>query len=1296
MKNFALILVFSVLLQLCFACKYKQAGFSSTAVESASNYPASISSDKSKDAVFQLLSTKESGVVFENNLTPSIASNFLNYTNYFNGGGVAIGDLNNDGLSDIVFTSNQNEDELYWNKGDLKFEKADQPFKQQIENKSWSSGVTIVDVNGDGWNDVYICKSGKLSAEYRANELYINNKDGSFTEAAESYGLADKGGSVHAAFFDKDNDGDLDVFVINEKNNSNRINSDMSTNASEGSVNSSKTEEKSIDQNYEPIDYSQRLKYKDNYGNLRFVMPEKMKVDKGTGEVMDKETAQVIGKLIDAKSDEGNKKKEFSSEPVVGKEDAQKNNDKASSDRRELTLYFDTYYEQVSTGKFVDKSGSMGLEEREKPSLGLCVSDMNDDGLSDVYVAVDFYENDALLLNSKKGTFKNNISTSLKHLSLFAMGVDIADCNNDGLMDIAVAEMSPESHFRSKTLMPNMNSVLFDQMVENSGSYQYMNNTLQLNRGDGNYSEVAQQFGVNSTDWSWGPLFADFDNDGWKDLFISNGYVIDLLDNDFVNELKLRGLFDADVLEETIRSGRLTFDNILAEVPSQKLSNYIYKNIKGETYSNSVNEWGLSQKSFSNGAAYGDLDNDGDLDLVVNNINDPAFVYKNLSADKSGNHYLQVKLKGESANPNGLGAKVSILTDNGPQLLEMKASCGFQSSIEPLIHFGLGNAELVKELIITWPNGKQELQTDIKVDQRIVLNLKDAKNFAPVKSHFTNTTPKLFTAVDSKNIPFKHQENDFDDFKREILLPHKLSQNGPGMAVADVNVDGMDDLYIGGAIGQEGVLYLQSSTGDFVAMNGPWGKHAEQEDMAALFFDADGDGDEDLYVVSGGSYYHINDPKYKDRLYLNQGNASFMDASDQLPNSYVSGSTVCAADVDGDGDQDLFVGGRAIPGKYPYPAASQLLINENGRFKDASSSYYNTKTSFSELGMVTSAIWTDFDNDNDPDLMVVGEWMNIHLFQNQEGKSFEEVSGIWGLSATRGWWNSIASGDFNQDGRMDYVLGNLGWNTKYTVSDKKRFQVYADDFDGSGSNDVYLSHMYTEKGENLPVRGRQCSSEQMPFIADKFPTYQSFALAEVDEILGKDKMKKALHYEADILSSVVLIQGEGGDFTIKELPAQAQFSPVNALLVQDFDLDGYTDVLLSGNHYPFEVETVRADAGVGLFLKGNGKGDLEAIAPNSSGFYADQDARSMVSLNHKEKSWILVANNDAELDIHENTKPTLSVPKQAVYAEIDRGDGKKEKVEFYAGGSYLSQSAKQLLTKDAVTFFDAKGQKITP
>lgn len=1058
--------------------------------------------DQFEGPLFQLLDHNTTGLNFTNKVEETAQMNYFKYEYAYNGGGVAIGDVNNDRLPDLYFTGNSVPNKLFINKGNLTFEDVTATAFAGEDN-DWSSGVTMTDINGDGWQDIYVCLTGPSNEEgAQTNKLFVNQKDGTFKEEAAKYGIADSGHSTQAAFFDYDKDGDLDLYVMNHF-----------------------------------TDFT-------NQKYIEDLTPDQAKTDR---------------------------------------------------------LY------KRDGDTFTDVTMEAGILNHAC-GLGLSIADLNNDGWPDIYVANDYDEADFFYVNQKDGTFKNEIEGRMKHISNFGMGTDVGDFNNDGLPDLVELDMAFSDHVRSKRNMASMSTEKFWSLVNGGKHFQYMSNTLQLNVGNNTFAEIAQMAGVARTDWSWAPLFADFDNDGWKDLFITNGYKRDIRDRDFQNTLEA----------EIAARGSLSFEESMGLAPRTIIRNQIYRNNGDLTFSDATDDWGLTEAFNSNGAAYGDLDNDGDLDLVVNNMESVVSLYEN-SASQNGNDYVQVKLKGPSANPSGIGARVKVKSGVSEQMIDVAHTRGYQSSVSPEVHFGLGSQANV-DISVIWPDGKESKVTATSGIVEIDYNSATAASPDPKTYHLS------FQDI-SQNFPFTymHQENKFNDFEKEILLPHMQSRNGPFFTIGDVNGDGFDDMHISGAKGISGSILLQSADGNFgPAPSAAFEVDKGSEDQGSHFFDADGDGDLDLYVVSGGNDFATDDPLLQDRLYLNNGQGEFSKAEGALPAMISSGMTVISNDIDGDGDLDLFVGGRLVPGHYPQSPESYLLINNGGKFENQTAAL---APDLQRCGMVNRAVFGDFNGDGKTDLAFAGEWNAVRLFIQEGGKLVDHTN-QWGLSDTKGLWFALKAVDVDSDGDLDLVAGNLGKNNKFKASKEKPFNIYAKDFDDNGTWDVVLSKYQGDI--NYPVRGRECTSEQMPFIAEKFPSYQAFAEADMSTLYTDEKLTDALHLEVYTFKSKVFINN-GNGFRAMPLPNEAQVSVLMDFVVTDINADGHPDLVAAGNMFDAEVETVRYDAGCGVVLIGDGKGNFEAVPSNESGFFAPANVRNLSAIKIAGNPVILVGNNRQKL-----------------------------------------------------------------
>jgi hypothetical protein len=1082
----------------------------------------------SQTPMFELISSKESGIYFNNEIKDDKEKNILLYANFYGGAGVGVGDFNNDGLEDVYFAGNLVDDELYLNLGDFKFENRTKS-SGIINDGSWSTGVTVADINNDGLLDIYVTKElYDHKPNLRKNKLYINQGNAKFLERGEQYGVADSERSRHATFFDYDKDGFLDLFVLNQPPN--------------------------------PGSYSE-------FFGTQLLQPK----------------------------------------------------------------YTSRLYKNINGKYFKDVTSASGLLKAGFPN-GVSTSDLNNDGYVDIYVANDFYVPDFMYINNGDGTFTNSIDNALNHMSYYSMGVDVADINDDGFLDLFVVDMVAEDNFRLKSNMSGMNPKSFWNVVSNGGHYQYMFNSFQLNNGNQTFSEIAQLTNTAATDWSWSPLIADFDNDGKKDIYVTNGLLRDIRNTDaskavgdFVIESANTWIKDNPNGGEVSIWDILDLDKTLAILPSAPISNYMYQNNGNLDFGKVAESWGLDQKSFSNGAAYADFDNDGDLDIIVNNINSEAFVYKNNSI----NNYLRIQLKSKNNKPT-FGSKVVIKTNINQQTFETTNVRGIYSTSENVVHFGVGSLEEINEVIIHWPNKTMSVLKNVKSNQTLVVYLESGQN---IKLEENNKLSQIFRDISAEGkIKYLHKENNFDDFEYQLLLPHKMSQFGPSLAIGDVNGDGRKDVFVGGAVGYPGQLFIQTLTGEFKPVsNKAFDFDKAMEDLDAILFDVDSDGDNDLFVVSGGNEYKKGDENYRDRLYLNDGLGNFSNSKKSLKTDSFSGSVAVPADFDNDGDLDVFVGGRHLPHEYPLPADSKLLENINGVLVDVTQA---KAVDLNKIGMVTDAIWTDYDNDKDLDLMLVGEWMPIVVFENVNGTFLKQS--LPSLKNTEGWWFSIEQGDFDHDGDMDYIAGNLGLNYKYKTSVENPFDVYYKDFDGNGSNDVVLG--YYNYGKHYPLRGFSCSSQQIPSLKKDFKKYDIFASLEIKDIYGKDNLDEANHYYANTFATSFIENLGNKEFKISKLPINAQFSNVNDMVVEDFNSDGNLDVLLVGNLFVSEIETTRNDAGTGLVLLGDGKNKFRPLNYFESGFFCKNDAKKVKLLNDGSQKLLFVANNNNVLQVFKVTE----------------------------------------------------------
>ncbi len=1057
--------------------------------------------------VFQSISPDSSGVYFQNTLEEGPNLNVLMYEYLYNGGGVATTDLNNDGLIDLYFTSNAGENKCYLNLGGMKFKDITTQAGVSGRTGPWKTGITAADVNGDGLMDLYLCYSGALPPEKRTNQLFINKGNDQngipiFEEQAQKFGLASSAFSNQGYFFDYDQDGDLDMILLNHNPKSLQV------------LNVANTK--------------------------RFLEMD---------------------------------------DPLQG-----------------IRLY------QQKNGHFEDITVKAGISGSALTyGLGIGIGDFNSDGWSDFYVSNDYAVPDYLYINQKDGTFTNKLGEQIGHTSHFSMGNDIADINNDGLQDIFTLDMLPEDNRRQKLLLSPDNYDKFDLNVRSGFHYQYMRNMLQVNNGNGSFSEIGQLAGISNTDWSWAALWADYDNDGWKDLFVTNGYYRDYTNLDFI-----------DYMDNFVKSrGRLMRDDVLQliqKMPSSQLSNYLFTHQKDNSYTNSTSKFGLDEPANSNGAAYADLDNDGDLDLVVNNINKPASIYQNTIQQKN-THYLQVKLEGNPGNTQGIGAKVTLYQNGLKQTLFQMPTRGYLSTVSPILHFGLGQNAAIDSISVTWNTGNKETISPVKVDQLMVLNEGDATN---MKSKRANQST-LFKEINSP-VAYTDKPSQVNDFKRQSLLIAQFSHNAPTMVKGDFNTDGLEDIFIGGSKGEKAHVFLQSRNGSFTEKSvSIFEQHTDSHDSDAAVFDVNGDGFLDIYVASGGYHdFDAEDVLLQDRLYLGNGKGDFTDGTAQLPKIYSNSETVKVADLEGDGDLDVFVGGRVVPGRYPETPRSYVLVNDGaGNYVDGTQ---NVAPELKEIGMVTDALWVDVDKDNAMDLIVVGDWMPITFFMNRSGVLKNETNQILD-KAYHGVWNSVDSGDFNQDGRPDFIIGNLGLNSQFKASPEEPAALYYADFDQNGSVDPILN--FYIQGKEYPYVTRNELLGQLAYLRSKFTSYESFADATLEDVFTVEELENAKKLHTEYMQTSLLLSTPDGSYDWVSMPKEAQYSSVYATVVEDFDKDGFTDVLLLGNNQFFKLRLGKFDANYGTLFLGDGKGGFKYVPQSASGLQIKGDVRSTLVMGNK-------------------------------------------------------------------------------
>ena len=1157
--------------------------------------------------VFKQMSSAHTNIHFNNFISESDSLNPLNHVNIYNGGGVGTADFNNDGLQDVYFTGNMVPNKLYLNKGDFEFD--DVTAEAAVEGKGkWCRGASVVDINNDGKQDIYVSVSMEEKAKKRENILYVNqgnDKNGVpvFKEMAAEYGLNDTTHTTMALFFDYDNDGDLDVYlVVNEH----------------------------VDQ--------------DNPNHFRPIITN-------------------------------------GSHPSTGR------------------LYRNDWNEKLQHGVFVNVSAEAGIKTEGYGHSGI-ITDINNDGWKDIYVTNDFLSANILYVNNHDGTFTDRSKEYFKQTSTFAMGVDMQDINNDGLLDVVELDMNPQDNYRKKMMLGANSYQTMQNFDRYNYQYQYSKNTLQVNQGYSLqqndtigipvFSQMSFLSGISETDWSWTPMVTDFDNDGYRDIVITNGYPKDVTDHDFM-VYRNKAMFVA------------SWNDILTQIPQVKLRNYAFKNNGNLTFENTTNNWGLESLSFANGAAYADLDNDGDMDMVINNINDEAFVYRNnASGNKDSAHYLNINFSGAARNRGGFGTWVNMYYDHGKrQVYEHSPYRGYLSSLQNIAHFGLGKISTIDSVVIVWPDAKKQVLTNVSADQVLTVDIKNAR--VPYDfSHPLLAEKNLFSEVTADvGVNTVDSEPDFVDFNIQKLLPHKFTEYSPGLAVADLNGDGTDDMVCGGNSANPASIFYQQGNGSFhvkklfaaikdTATDMPEyykeGLGSTFKDEGILLFDADNDGDNDIYISTGGYEQKSGSATYQDRLYVNDGKGNFRQDTAALPKNYTSKFCVRAIDYDKDGDLDLFIAGRVDPWNYPKPVSSVILRNDskNGKitFTDVTASIAKDLIN---AGLVCDAVFTDFDNDGWPDLVLAGEWMPVTFLKNENG-IFKNITPSSGVSNDLGWWNSIAPGDFDNDGDIDYIVGNLGLNSYFKASDKYPVYVTAKDFDNNGSYDAFPSIYLPTSHENqrmheYPLSQRDDIIKQVISMRAKYTNYKSYAAATMDSLFTEKQMKGTLRVKANMLASSYFRNDGNGKFTRTDLPIQAQTSVLGGMSVDDFDADGNLDVVINGNDYGTDVSVGRYDAFNGLFLKGDGKGNFSPLTIMQSGIYIPGNGKALVKLRNSEGHTLLAASqHNGPLKIFRLKKSASSLVLQPtdVAASIAYKNGTKQKREFYFGYSFLSQGGRFL------------------
>jgi enediyne biosynthesis protein E4 len=1066
-------------------------------------------------------------VTFSNDIIETPEFNNLLYPFMYNGGGVAVGDINNNGYPDIFMAGNMVTSRLYLNKGNMQFE--DITELAGVTTDRWITGVSMVDINNNGYLDIYlsVVSPEDAPAEDRENLLFINNGDETFTEKAAEFNLNDDSHTTHAVFLDYNRNGLLDLFLLNHS----------------------------------------------------------------------------PGSFLRDMAD---------SQHVTAPQD--------------LSTGYDKLYRNNGDGTFTDVSEEAGIVEITGYGLGAVVADLNRNGWPDIYVSNDISPNDVLYINNKDGTFTNRAADYLKHTSYAGMGIDIADFNNNGWPDIYQTDMVPEDYHDRKTMSYGVDYNNFMARLNQGFFPSYSQNSLQLNNGtDGeghlSFSEIARMAGVAYTEWSWAALFGDFNNSGYKDIMVTNGYPKAVNDFDYLVEVFHLGQTGTE------GEGWNNRYQLFEELHDIRLPNYLFRNDGGFIFKNATEEWGFTEAHYSYGAAYADLNNNGSLDLVINNLNSTASVYQNNSMELFEHNYLKVELKGSAENRQGIGSEVIITVDGQKQHLYHTPYRGYQSSMDPRLHFGVGESAVIDQVEITWPDGRYQLLTGVEANQTIILDYNESSDGPGNSVTYLSENYRFVDVTEIVNIDHQHRQNRYNDFNIQPLLHRQLSMMGPKIAVGDVNSNGLDDIYIGGSADYPGTLYLQQEDGSFEEFNSnqPWLNDQNHDDMGAVFFDANGSGHLDLYVTSGGYMFSPAEDALLDRLYINRGDGRFVRDNNALPRMYTSSSVVVPGDFNGNGQLDLFVGGRLTPLNYPRPARSYILENNNGRFRDITA---QVAPELVEPGMITDAAWIDFNGDGQLDLVTTGKWLPVQFYKNENGRLRDVTDEVVDNPKT-GWWYSLAVGDFTNNGSPDIIAGNLGLNDSFVTSEEKKFGVFANDFNDDMTTDLVYS--VEENGTHYPFFGRAKFDRAMRIIEQQYPTFESFADATVDEIFSSDKLEGGLHYQADTFASMVFENRGDGTFSTSDLPEWAQISPIKGMVVHDVDADGSLDLILAGNIYETHPDVARSDAGNGLWLRGDGNGGFDPVHASQSGLFTPGNVKDIQLVRTSSGYALVVSNNNDQV-----------------------------------------------------------------